>query len=115
MASRNKILLFIFICITFNIFSQKDFRFFGSNKHSQRISFKLINNLIVIPLEVNGKKLSFILDTGVNKTILFNLSKEDSLYLKNIKKVSLQGLGDGVSIDAILSKKQPIADKKYDK
>ena len=35
-------------------------------------NFKLINNLIIIPVEVNGVTLSFLLDTGVSKPIIFN-------------------------------------------
>ncbi len=93
----------LFFCIS--SFSQKNFQFFGSNKEKQEISFKLINNLIVIPLEINGHKLSFILDTGVNKTILFNLTKNDSIGLNNVKKVFIRGLGDGEPIEALLSKK----------
>lgn len=54
-------------------------------------------------MEVNGKKLSFILDTGVNKTILFNLSQNDSLGLNDVRKVTLQGLGKGASMDALIS------------
>ncbi|WP_405607505.1 aspartyl protease family protein [Polaribacter sp. Asnod1-A03] len=59
----------------------------------------------MIPVEVNGKKLSFILDTGVNKTILFNLSQNDSINLLNTTKVSLRGLGVGESVSALVSEK----------
>ncbi|WP_087522526.1 aspartyl protease family protein [Polaribacter sp. SA4-12] len=58
-----------------------------------------------MPLEINGKKLSFILDTGVNKTILFNLSENDSIGLLNTTKVALRGLGTGEAVNAIISKK----------
>ena len=85
--------------------AQSGFNFYGINKDKQQISFKLKNNLIVIPIEINGKKLSFILDTGVNKTILFNLSDNDSIGLKNVEKVKLQGLGQGESVSALISKK----------
>tara|TARA_B110000091_G_C13766340_1_gene454587 strand:- start:166 stop:1377 length:1212 start_codon:yes stop_codon:yes gene_type:complete len=57
----------------------------------------------VIPVEVNNTKLSFILDTGVDQTILFSLSEKDSLGLKNVKKISLQGLGKGKALDAMIS------------
>jgi hypothetical protein len=97
------------LCITtlffcFSIYSQSGFQFYGSNKNKQELSFKLINNLIVIPLEINGHQLSFILDTGVNKTILFNLTRNDSIGLNNVKKVFIRGLGDGEPIEALLSK-----------
>lgn len=91
-----------FFCIS--IYSQKGFQFYGKNKEKQELSFKLVNNLIVIPLEINNHKLSFILDTGVSRTILFNLTKSDSIGLNNVKKVLIRGLGTGQPIEALLSK-----------
>ena len=90
------------------IFSQSGFQFLGNNRDEVQIRFKLINNLIVIPLEINKRKLSFILDTGVNKTILFNLSQTDSIRLNNIEKIELKGLGDGEAVEALLSKKNSL-------
>ncbi|WP_347174622.1 retropepsin-like aspartic protease [Polaribacter uvawellassae] len=95
-------LLFL-IVFSFSAKSQDKFNFFGSNQKEQSVRFNLINNLIVIPMEVNGKQLSFILDTGVNKTILFNLSQNDSIGLNDVRKISLQGLGKGKSMDALIS------------
>ncbi len=91
------------IVFSFSAKSQDKFNFFGSNQKEQSVRFNLINNLIVIPMEVNGKQLSFILDTGVNKTILFNLSQNDSIGLNDVRKISLQGLGKGKSMDALIS------------
>jgi hypothetical protein len=98
-------LILLLIFFSFNINSQTGFFFNEGNTDRQQVSFKLINNLIVMPLEINGKKLSFILDTGVNKTILFNLSENDSIGLLNTTTVSLKGLGTGEAVDAIISKK----------
>ena len=98
-------LVLLVLLFSMNLFSQKGFYFSGTNKDRQQIKFKLINNLIIIPLEINGKKLSFILDTGVNKTILFNLSENDSIGLLNTTKVSLRGLGKGDAVKALISKK----------
>lgn len=100
-----KILLTLFIfffCLPSN--AQGRFQFFGNNTDKQSINFKLINNLIVIPLEINGQELSFILDTGVNKTILFNLTERDSVGLNNIRKVYIRGLGSGEPVEALLSR-----------
>ena len=54
-------------------------------------------------MEVNGKKLNFILDSGVGSTILFNLSSVDSLNLNNVRSIKLKGLGSEEPVDAILS------------
>ena len=82
-------------------YSQSSFRFISDAK-KQTISFKLINNLIVIPIDVNGIKLNFILDSGVGTTLLFNINN-DSLKLRNVKPVRLKGLGSDDSVEAILS------------
>ncbi|MCW5517715.1 aspartyl protease family protein [Muriicola sp. Z0-33] len=71
---------------------------------SQKVNFQLINNLIIIPLEVNGAKLSFILDSGVSKPILFNLSDQDSIRLNNVAEITINGLGEGNPIKALSSK-----------
>ncbi|MDG1245880.1 MAG: aspartyl protease family protein [Polaribacter sp.] len=104
--------LTIILFLVFNnsniVFGQSRFRFPNENRYSQKLSFQLINNIIVIPVEVNNTKLSFILDTGVDKTILFSLSENDSLGLKNVKKISLHGLGKGKAIDALISQKNKL-------
>ncbi|WP_373018082.1 retropepsin-like aspartic protease, partial [Muriicola sp.] len=69
----------------------------------QKVNFQLINNLIVMPLEVNGAKLNFILDSGVSKPILFNLSDQDSIELRNVSEITINGLGAGEPIKALNS------------
>ncbi len=97
--------VFIVLCaffISVNCYSQDTFKIIGGQEsHSMR--FELINNLIIIPVKVNGSELNFLLDTGVNNTIMFNLSLKDSLKLRNTKKIRLRGLGEGDYIDAIKS------------
>lgn len=98
------IILFIIVLTCSNVgFSQSNFTLLN-NASKQSISFKLINNLVVFPIKVNGKKLNFILDSGVGTTILFNINTKDSLQLKNVQKIKLRGLGSEDAIDAILSK-----------
>ncbi len=86
------------------LFGQSKFNFLGKNKDKEEIRFRLINNLIIFPLEINGKQLSFILDTGVNKTILFSLTTSDSLGIHNVDKAVLKGLGGGSPVEALLSR-----------
>jgi hypothetical protein len=93
----------LIFCSTSEIVAQSYFSL-NSDAKKQTVSFKLLSNLIIFPIEVNGKELNFILDSGVGATILFNLNSKDSLALKNIEKVKLQGLGSEEPIDAILSR-----------
>lgn len=96
-------ILFIFFLSCDIVFSQSKFAL-KDNLKSQKIRFKLISNLIIIPIEINGKELSFILDSGVSTTVLFNLMPSDSLELKNVETVFLQGLGSGNDVEALYSK-----------
>jgi len=73
-------------------------------KTYEDIRFQFINNLIVIPIKVNNKKLNFILDSGVNKTIVFNSSKVDTILSNFEYKYKLKGLGKGLPVNAIVSK-----------
>ncbi|MCB4809493.1 aspartyl protease family protein [Tamlana sp. 62-3] len=84
-------------------YAQDSFKVLNSKK-SHKIQFKLINNLIIVPVEVNDVKLSFLLDTGVSKPIIFNLLHvEDSLKLQNTETIELMGFGDGEPIKAAKS------------
>jgi len=73
------------------------------NKKKDKIPFELVNNLVVVSVEVNGTPLSFLLDTGVNSTILFSLANKDSLQINDAERVRLRGLGEGGSVEAIKS------------
>ncbi|MFD2725500.1 PDZ domain-containing protein [Hyunsoonleella rubra] len=84
--------------------AQKD-RFTIQNKKGEtKVRFQLINNLIVFPAEVNGIELSFLLDTGITKPMIFNIvNMSDSLMVKNPETTILRGLGEGESVEALKS------------
>jgi hypothetical protein len=105
--SQTFLCVFLFI-FTLSVSGQEGFYFKNTKHNKEKISFQLINNLIVIPLKVNGVKLSFILDTGSDKTILFKISETDSIGLKNPKQVKLRGLGIGEPVDALISQNNKI-------
>ncbi|WP_236027485.1 PDZ domain-containing protein [Gelidibacter pelagius] len=85
-------------------FSQSGFHLVQTER--TKIKFQHIDNLIIIPVEINGGKFSFILDSGVSKPILFNIiNSSDSLKFKNIESIYLRGLGDGESTEALKSRK----------
>jgi hypothetical protein len=93
----------ILLFVATEAISQSRFQLKNASER-QSISFKLLNNLIVFPIEVNGRPLNFILDSGVGSTLLFNLYSKDSVLLHNKEKVKLQGLGSEESVEAVLSK-----------
>ena len=66
------------------------------------IPFQLINNLIFIPIEVNGVELTFLVDTGVNETTVFSLENKE-VQLSNLEKMTFTGLGSSGSIEGFKS------------
>lgn len=71
------------------------FLFEKSRKKSISIDFKMISNLIIIPVSINGSDtMNFILDTGVKDPIITELTLVDDLNLNYLKSIEISGLGD---------------------
>ena len=68
------------------------------------IPFKLINNLIFIPMNVNGVELTFLLDTGVAENTIFSLENKE-MALTSMEKTKFSGLGGNASIEGYKSDK----------
>ncbi|GAA4315936.1 aspartyl protease family protein [Nibribacter koreensis] len=77
---------------------------FPAHKTSVKIPFKLVHNLVVIPVNINNSKpLNFVVDTGVETSLLTEIGRDDSIILNNVRPLSLRGLGKGESIQAMNS------------
>ncbi len=96
-----KLKLFL-LALFFSIFIGAQNSFELVNVKKAVIPFKFINNLIFIPINVNGAELTFMLDTGVAETILFSLDNKE-VKLQNIEKIKFSGLGGNISIDGFKS------------
>jgi len=103
-------LLFLFISISF--LGQNGFQLNAKSKKI-RIPFQLINNLIIIPVKINGINLNFLLDTGVENTILFSVEDTESIDFKNVEKIKIRGLGTGEPIEALYSKNNILSVKDF--
>tara|TARA_R110002050_G_scaffold169_7_gene1123 strand:- start:1422 stop:2753 length:1332 start_codon:yes stop_codon:yes gene_type:complete len=89
------------MCFTFSVIAQSYQLPAGEKFH--KVKFELINNLMIIPVEVNGTELSFVLDSGVGTPILFNLADQDSIQLNSVTEITINGLGEGDPINALKS------------
>ncbi|TLP81006.1 PDZ domain-containing protein [Maribacter sp. ACAM166] len=97
-----RILVFLFfVCFSLSAVAQTYQLPAGEKFH--KIKFELINNLMIIPIDVNGTQLSFVLDSGVGTPILFNLADQDSIQLNNVTEITINGLGEGDPINALKS------------
>ena len=84
-----KFLMVLFLFAFSLITAQKGFEI--SDHKKTVIPFQLINNLIFVPLNINGVDLTFLLDSGVNETILFSLENKD-VNFNDIEKIKFSAL-----------------------
>lgn len=92
--------LFWFFFVSIFINAQNSFEI--KNAKKTVIPFKLINNLIFIPVNINGAELTFLLDTGVAETSIFSLENKE-VKLTTLEKIKFSGLGGNASIDGFRS------------
>lgn len=84
------------------ICAQEGFHF-DTHKNKISIPFQFINNVIIIPVTVNGVSMNFLLDTGVENTILFSLDDTDEVSFSQLEKIKIRGLGSNDSFDGFKS------------
>lgn len=69
---------------------------FTNKQTKAATAFKLVNNLIVIPLMLNGKgPFNFVVDTGVGILLITEPTLIDSLGSTNYRKIIINGIGEG--------------------
>lgn len=104
-----QLLLLLFVSIGW---SQNGFEFV-SKKSKITVPFKFINNLVIIPVEVNGSKLNFLLDTGVSETLLFSLDESEQVRFENIERVQFSGFGNKEPFEGLKSSQNKVSIKGY--
>ena len=87
------LLIMMLFFLSLSISGQENQYRIKDDKRAAKVDFELFNNLIILPVEVNGVELKFLLDSGVDKTILFSFEEVDSLMLKNSSFIKVKGLG----------------------
>jgi hypothetical protein len=93
-------LILLFLIKMNFVIAQDDFVF---DKGVDKISVPItvINNLIFIPIKVNGVELNFLLDTGVEEIVLFSLEDNPNVKFYNSEKINLRGLGSKESVEGL--------------
>ncbi len=100
-----KIILGFTFCLLPLLVKAQTLGFSISDGHSKvSIPIEIYNNLIVVPVVLNGKlPLKFILDTGVRTTILTDKAFSDFLHLTYARKYTISGPGGERLIDAYIA------------
>ena len=96
------LLLILSICHPHSGFGQ-GFSFRG-NRKKDAIEFKLVKNLIIIPIYINKKgPYNFILDTGVSPLLVTDPTILNAADMKDVRTIKLTGLGKGNDVEAFAS------------
>lgn len=93
------VLILLFSAVSF---SQSGFKI-EDGKDKVVIPFQFINNLVIIPINVNGATLNFLLDSGVEETILFSLEENEEIRFSNLQKVLFRGMGSNEPFEGLKS------------
>lgn len=95
-------------CVLFSLFSfsqeNNTFQFKNQDNRSEKIKFTSVNNLMIIPVEINGVATNFLVDTGISKTLLFSFNQPNLLNTENLKRIKVKGFGGDENLYAYQSK-----------
>lgn len=98
-----KVIIFCFLSFfSCSVTAQVGF-LFEKKEDKVVIPFQLIHNLIFIPIKVNGVELTFLLDSGVDETILFSMEEKKEVRFSNVEKIALRGLGSEDAVEGLKS------------
>lgn len=91
------------LLLIFQSASAQYFEFSGRRKR-EVIPFKLVKNLMIIPLSINGKgPYNFVLDTGVGLFLVTDPKLVDTLEIKNLRTIRIMGFGEGSDLSAFVT------------
>ncbi|ESU27625.1 hypothetical protein FLJC2902T_19490 [Flavobacterium limnosediminis JC2902] len=85
-------------------FGQNGFQF-ETDKDKIVIPFTFVDNMVIIPVEINGTKLNMLLDSGSEPSLIFSFPENDTVQLYNTKKIQISGLGNEEMAEGIYSDK----------
>src|SRR6187431_409883 len=91
---------FLFLTYLLPVLGQEGF-VFDKGVDKITVPIQIINNLVFIPIKINGVELNFLLDTGVEETILFSLEDNPNVSFYNSEKILLRGLGSEEEIEGL--------------
>ena len=92
-----------FLFLSMNEVSAQRFEFAGKRK-KEIVPFKMVKNLMIIKLMVNGKgPFNFVLDTGVGLFLISDPKLIDSVSIKNLRSINITGFGDGDPLSAYVT------------
>lgn len=98
-------ILFVFFLLLFKSVSGQTGFQYEAEKEKIVIPFTFVDNLIIVPVEINGTKLNMLLDSGSEPSLIFSFPENDTIQLYNTKKIKISGMGNEEMAEGIYSDK----------
>lgn len=98
------IYLVFLLFVSLNYYGQTGFQW-ESDKEKITVPFTFVDNLIIIPVEINNTKLNMLLDSGSEPSLIFSFPENDTIQLYNTKKIKISGMGNEEMAEGIFSDK----------
>jgi len=100
--SLSSILVVVILLCSFEMTFAQYFNFDITRKR-ETASFKLVKNLIIIPIIINGKgPFNFILDSGVGLFLITEPSLSEIFPANTSRTISINGIGEGNEMTAFI-------------
>ena len=87
-----KFLFFLSIVLLDCNTQAQGFQFHRDHKRSYKVNFVNFNNLIIVKVKLNGQPMNFLIDTGVDKTVVFGLKDKEEVLKKESEKILIKGV-----------------------
>jgi hypothetical protein len=98
--------IIVLLCLLICCFLQANAQYFDVQDHKKHVTipFRLIRNMIVIKLNINGRgPFNFVLDTGVGIMLITNPQLIDSINITSKRVIKIPGLGEGDDAEAYIT------------
>lgn len=93
----------VIVALLFSMSANSQYFKFTNRQNKVTTAFKLVNNLVVIPLMLNGKgPFNFIVDTGVGILLITEPTIIDSLAPTSYREIIINGIGEGNEMRAYI-------------
>ena len=95
--------IFTFFILSLRLSLAQDFEF-NKNRKRETLPFKMVKNMMIIQLQVNGKgPFNFILDTGVGLILISDPKLIDSVSIKTLRSINIVGFGEDKTLSALIT------------
>lgn len=101
---RMKILILLSVILFLSQSASAQYFEFQGKRKREIIPFKLVKNLMIIPMYINGEgPYNFVLDTGVGLLLITDSKLIDTLTITNLRAIRITGFGEGSDLGAYVT------------